>query len=352
MKKNYAKSALIVCYGVVLGLAFFFHSKWKSSYTEATLSWDVSGYYMYLPATFIYKDLKKCAFIPQIIEKYHPTPDIQQGYWHEPSGNFVMKYASGQAILMAPFFAVGHMMALSLDDYDADGFSYPYQISIGIGMLIYSILGIYFLCIILMRYFSDIVSFIVLLSIVIGSNYLLFASVDQSMTHSPLFFLYALLLYLVDQFYKKPYLSAAIYIGVVTGLMTLIRPTEFIAMMIPIFWAIGTKEDFKKRVFFLYKDWKYALAVGFVFILIVSIQPIYWKYVTGEWIVYSYQDQGFSWLKPHFKDYTFSFSSGWLMYAPIMVFAFIGIPFTIYRLKNHVIWIFFLIAYFIVCAWD
>ena len=39
------------------------------------LSWDVFGYYLYLPATFIYHDLglKDVSIIHEIIEKYNNT---------------------------------------------------------------------------------------------------------------------------------------------------------------------------------------------------------------------------------------------------------------------------------------
>ncbi|MBK8444446.1 MAG: hypothetical protein IPL35_13975 [Sphingobacteriales bacterium] len=63
-------------------IAFFFYPKWKQSRTEATLSWDVSGYYMYLPAIFIYKDLRHCAFGDDIIQKYYPSPAFEQAYLH------------------------------------------------------------------------------------------------------------------------------------------------------------------------------------------------------------------------------------------------------------------------------
>jgi hypothetical protein len=42
--------------------AFIFYPKWKQSGVEATISWDASGYYMYLPALFIYQDIKTCSF--------------------------------------------------------------------------------------------------------------------------------------------------------------------------------------------------------------------------------------------------------------------------------------------------
>lgn len=54
------------------------------------------------------------------------------------------------------------------------------------------------------------------------------------------------------------------------------------------------------------------------------IQIAYWKYATGDWVVYSYQDQSFSWLSPHILNGLFSYRSGWLIYTPVMAFSLIG----------------------------
>ena len=135
----------------MLAVAFFYYPKWNKAGTEATLSWDVSGYYMYLPALFIYQDVKQLSFGDSIIRKYYPTPDFQQAFHHAPSGNKVLKYSCGQAVAMLPFFLIGHAIA-GVTDHPSDGFSKPYQVSIGVGMLLYTLIGMYFLYLVLMRY--------------------------------------------------------------------------------------------------------------------------------------------------------------------------------------------------------
>lgn len=83
--------------------AFVYYPKWKLPRTEATISWDVSGYYLYLPAFFIYHDLKNLDFKPGLDEQYYPSSSPYQSYTHT-SGHQVMKYTCGLAILYAPFF--------------------------------------------------------------------------------------------------------------------------------------------------------------------------------------------------------------------------------------------------------
>ena len=61
---------------------FVDYPKWKLDRTEATISWDVSGYYFYLPAIFIYKDIKKVKFKQAIQDKYHPASSPYQTFTH------------------------------------------------------------------------------------------------------------------------------------------------------------------------------------------------------------------------------------------------------------------------------
>lgn len=81
----------------------------------------VSGHYMYLPATFIYKDLKQCRFEGKITEQHHPTSVFNQAFIHEVSSNYVMKYSIRQGSILSPFFLVAHAWASIDAHYPADG---------------------------------------------------------------------------------------------------------------------------------------------------------------------------------------------------------------------------------------
>jgi hypothetical protein len=330
MNRN-SKMALVVSYCLIFGIGIFYYPKWKQPATEATLSWDVSGYYLYLPAILIYRDIQHCNFKDSILNKYHPTPDFQQAFLH-PSGNYILKYTAGQALLFSPFFFAGHIYALILGTYSADGFSYPYQISIGLGMLLYSFIGLYYLRKVLLQYFTDVATAITLIVVVFATNYLDYAAIDGAMTHNTLFTLYAILIYSVIKFYEKPSIQNSILIGFFTGLATLTRPTEFISLLIPLLWGIRNYQDFKFRIAFLRDESKYLIFTVIVFLLIVSIQFVYWKWVSGHWIVYTYGEEGFDWFQPHFIKGLFNFKAGWLIYSPIMILSVIGF---VQLFKNH-----------------
>ena len=64
---------------------------------QAVLTWDAMGYYLYLPAHFIYHDLSRLAFIPDIMREYSPTGSFYQAY--PAPGGPASGPGSGTAIL-------------------------------------------------------------------------------------------------------------------------------------------------------------------------------------------------------------------------------------------------------------
>ena len=162
----YVCCAMLMCYA-----SFFFYPRWQHSGTEAAISWDVSGYYWYLPSIFIYNDLKHQSFKDSILNKYHPTnTEFMQGMKLD-NGNYVMKYAAGMAVMYLPFFTAAHLLAGALG-YPRDGFSPPYQFAIQFGGIFISIIGLWYLRMLLLNFYRDKVVAIVLALLVFGSNYL------------------------------------------------------------------------------------------------------------------------------------------------------------------------------------
>lgn len=318
---NFSKSIFLFCAATLLLVTLAF-PRYTRPGTEATLAWDVSGYYLYLPATFIYHDLKQVSFLPQIIEKYQPSFSPDQAFPIE-NGNQVMKYSAGMAVLYSPFFALGHAAA-KLTDYPADGFSGPYQAAIHLGGVLMAILGLWFLRKILLRYFPDRTVGWTLLLIALGTNFFNYATFDAANAHGWLFMLMALLAHLSIRYHERPTLRMAAGIGAVIGLAALVRPTEALYVFIPLLWGVGSFAALRQRLTFFKKNYLHLLAAGVVTAAIGFIQLTYWQYVSGHWFVYSYGDQSFSFLHPHFVDVFFSYRKGWLVYTPLMVFAIAG----------------------------
>ena len=324
--RRLSSAALVVCF-LMLAATHLYYPKWEQAGGEATLSYDVSGYYLYLPAAFIYHDLKKVAFLPEVIEQYRPTDDPYQTFTHD-SGNEVMKYSLGQAVAFSPFFALAHAYALVSDDYPADGFSRPYQLGISLGSLLIGFLGLFVLMRVLRLYFPDAPVAVTLLTITCATNYLNYTAIDGAMTHNYVFTYYALLLLATHHLYAhrdRPNGWLFPAIGLLLGLMALTRPTEILAAILPLAWGVQLNASSIRSRLGFFGDHISGIATAVICCAAVgSLQLVYWHYVTGDWIVYSYQDQGFDWLHPHLIDGLFSYKAGWLTYTPVMWLALLG----------------------------
>jgi hypothetical protein len=313
-----------VCTALLLVLAWWYYPAPQSGNKSPVLNWDASGYYLYLPATFIYHDLRELNFRDAYLRDYAPTPDFYQAYRDSASGHFVLKYPAGLALQELPFFLAAHAVAAPLG-YPPDGFSAPYQLAVKLGSLLVSVLGFWLIRRALLPRFGEWPTAGALMIMLLGTNYLTYSGAGHAgMTHSWLLTWYAALLLLTPAFYARPGWVRAIGIGAIIGLMTLTRPTALLAVVLPLLWGLTSRVALRERLTFWQQHWRLLLAAGVAGGALLSLQPLYWHYATGRWIVYSYQEQGFNWLKPHLFEGIFSFRTGWLLYSPLLVVALLG----------------------------
>lgn len=187
------------------------------------LTWDVFGYYLYLPAHFIYDDphLTDHKWLDNITENYTTSPTLYQ-LVDMNDGKRMIKYSSGMALLYSPFFFIAHGIA-PLTGYPADGFSFPYQLLILIGSTLWSIAGIFLLLSLLRKFFSELVATIALILVGAGTNYFQIAAIDGTLlTHNYLFTLYIWLILSTVNWHRNPTFKQAISIGISGGLISLV----------------------------------------------------------------------------------------------------------------------------------
>ena len=342
--------ALLIIALIWLYLGAVYYPKWVKPYSEATISWDVSGYYQYLPAIFIYKDIRHQDWMHAVNEKYLPSPAYDQAFGHHDSGHKVNKYAIGQAVLYTPFFLISHAYASLSDQYPADGYSRPYQFGIWFGSLLFSMLGLILLRKILLIYFEDRIVFLTLVALALGTHWLEYASITNAMNHGWLFTLMCILILSTIRFYQKHDTLAILGIGGSLGLAVLTRPTEIIWALVPVLWGLHTIRD---RFSFLFRHWKKVVSAVCLSGLLISLQLVYWKYASGEWIVYTYGDQGFNWLRPALYRGLLGVNIGWWTYTPLMFVAMFG-WYGLYTKNKSIFWPVFLVsmlAVYITLSW-
>ncbi|KAF0196927.1 MAG: hypothetical protein FD166_2205 [Bacteroidetes bacterium] len=321
------------------------------------LTWDVFGYYLYLPATFIYDDpgLANTAWLDKIVEKYEPSPTLYQ-LVPAADGNRVIKYTAGMALLYSPFFFIAHWIA-PLSGYPADGFSLPYQLIVSLGGLFWIVLGIYAFRKLLLKFFNDQTTSVILILIIAGTNFLHLAALDGTLlTHNILFTLYAFLLLSTIEWHDKPSLRAALFTGFLCGLIALIRPSEAICFLIPLLWNTGTRKAITDKISLLRSHPLHPLLALFGALIIGSVQLFYWKKFTGEWFFYSYGNpgEGFRFFPPYLGEFLFSFRKGWLVYTPVMIAVLAGFI-SLYRRHREImpaVAIFFVLDLWIVSSWS
>jgi len=348
--------AFFACAILLVISGAFFYPRWQKWGNEAQLSWDAGGYYWYLPAVFIYKDVKQQHFRDSIMQRYQPTPpnDFQYAFRYEGSDNLVIRYTMGTALLEAPWFFIAHAIAKPMG-YPADGFAPPYQFMIWLGGILFAILGLWYLRRLLLQYYSDSVTAIVLLLLVAGTNYLNYAGIDTGMTHGWLFTLYVLILHSTDRYYRTLQRKYILRTGALIGLAALVRPPEIISVLIPLLWGMDriSVAAIRERLMLFKRQIRHIVPAALICLLILSLQFCYWQYASGRWFIYTYQEQGFSWLKPHLKLYALNYQCGWLLYTPLMFFALAGlVPFLRSGRNRLALLSLVLVNYYIVAAWD
>ncbi|MCB0647753.1 MAG: hypothetical protein KDC49_13885 [Saprospiraceae bacterium] len=349
-----SRRTLYFIYFLVCIASFLYFPKWKLSGTEATLSWDTAGYYWYLPATFIYDDLELLAFSQDILDKYQNTSHFYQAFEYE-NGNMVMKYPMGMALQFLPFFLIAHFIAPILG-FSADGFSLPYQFAIHLESFLFALFGLWFLRKILLNYFSEKLSSLVLISVYLGTNYLSFSSIENAMTHNYLFTWNAFLIYNTIKYNQERKLKYILFIGLSLGISILTRPTEIVSALIPLFWNFDLNRGGGWKAWFtdLAKQWRHVLLVGGIVFAFGFFQLLYYKLIGGDWLIYAYQDQGFSFLSPHVYKYLFSYEVGWLLYNPLFFLVPFGLMWAIKsRKEGSVAMLIYVTIYlYVVTAWD
>lgn len=323
------------------------------------ISWDVYGYYLYLPQIFIQHDLKLKDTKPtlELMQKYKSSATFYQASLLE-NGNHVLKYTAGMAVVYAPFFFVGHGMALSRGE-PADGYSAPYQTMMLWGAIFYAVLGLWLMRAVFRRLFPDWVAMVLLVILVLGSNYYVHVTSKGAgaMSHNFLLTGYAAVLLLTLRWHEGRKWWDALLLGIVCGVMILSRPTEIVCVLIPLLWGLKGPQDLGERVSFLLSHWRHLALVTGTIVVIGGIQLVYWRYVAGTWIVDSYggnPGEGLDLHRPHLWEVLFSFRKGWLIYTPVMGLALLGMV-QLWRRQREIFWavgLYFVLNLYLVSSWS
>lgn len=337
--------------GIVLFLGFT-HLLEESNFKSVIRS-DGKGYYSYLPALFLFNDPTYEQTMGA--ERKYQGKDFNPLYLYKTTdGKIVNKYFPGIALLQTPFFAAATGFAW-LTGREMDGYSTSYHTFYFLGGLLYAILGlILFHRTIRLRYPDNTKSTRYLLIVaLLGSPLIYYLTLRQDLGHLYSFFAFGLFSYLVLQMRVQLTGKKMFFLGLVTGLIVLIRPTNIvIVLLIPFLLGDAKTTAHFFRTVFLHN--KKLLALGLLgFVLLFSLLLLVWKWQTGGWWIWSYSGEGFDFLHPHLFDVLFSFRVGVFVHTPLVLIAVFS---TYYLYKQNRFsflfwWIYFIVNLWIISSW-
>ncbi len=314
---------------------------------------DGKGYYAYLPAIFIYKDMQ-FNFQEKIDYEYYTGVAPPPKDYRNPAGSKkVDKFFPGMAIIWLPFFLAAHILAI-LEVFPKDGYSLPYQYAIALSALLFLWLGARWLQKLLKQFGSgDRTAAFITLTVALGTNLLFYTAMEPAMPHIYSFALISGFAYftfnLFHDFRPKWFVKSLLSLT----LIVLIRPTNGLVVLLIPFFA-GSVPAFRHSISLVVKERK-ALIRGIIQALVLLMIPfVLWYLQTGRLFVYSYGNEKFNFLSPQLADILFSFNRGWFVYTPVAFVALFGfIPLLLYSRSRFFLMALFLGAFIYIssCWW-
>ena len=283
---------------------------------------DGMGYYLYLPASLIDRDL---TLQTTIARSFGGTSPEWAGVNRiRETNRLLIKYPPGEAIMLAPFFLLAHGLTLVSGVAPADGFSVLYQAAAAIGGLCYVLLGLHVLRTLLEQSFSPPVVWWTLVVMVFGTNLFHYATYDSIFSHAFSFCLFALFLHAVERSYARPGAGRTIALAVVAGLITLVRPTNSVIFIFALLSGINGRDGLRERLSLVRRHARLVLAGALVYAATLSPLFAYWKYITGHWIIFSYTGEAFDFSHPQILRVLFSVRKGLFFWSPVLLLATAG----------------------------
>ncbi len=312
-----------------LGLAWYFHRDATTFSNRHELWSDRAGYYIYLPAAFFWHfDARR---MPADL-------DIRTG------GGFAIdslrnridtKYTYGVALMQAPFFVAAGMISRVAGFDSEQGFSIFYMRMMMVAAVVYLILGLWLLKKFLDRYFRPGVVYLVLLLLYAGTHLFYYSLIDGMMSHVYSFFLVSLYLVSLVRFRDTGHYRWFLLLSAALALITLIRPVNLLLVLLLPAWNARGFAAFWQNLRLLAKP-RFLLALAGCLFLAFLPQMIYWRYLSGRWIHFSYGNEGFThWRQPRIAEVLFSPLNGLIPVTPLMLVIVAAILWMLFRKKTN-----------------
>lgn len=308
--------------------------------TRSPIAWDVCTYYSYLPMGFVHHRYEKKVWN---LEEDHK----QIGYYTD---SLPPKMTMGMAISWFPAFMVAHTTAESLG-HKPDGISLPYKVAIHFSLYLYLFWGWWALIGVWNGFrFGPAVQMTGAALLLLGTNLLYYTADETALSHGLNFVLVSMLLHQSMRWWERLKTRHLYAIAALLGYIVLIRPSNAIFAAIPLIMGLNYYPPAKLLTKIPLRPLLIAVVIG---LLMLTPQLIFWKIFHGEWLVYSYGEEGFFWSDPQILNGLFSYRKGWFLYTPLGLFMLIGMVFFARKHPRMGVWlaVFIMLFIYVVFSW-
>jgi hypothetical protein len=207
----------------------------------------------------------------------------------------------------------------------------------------------------LLLWFPDLTVAITLLALAFGTNIFCMVSLDYRSQPILLFSLFAMVVFFTASWHEHQKLIYVISFTIAIGLIILFQPTGYFALLIPVLWDVHDKASWKAKILLIKNNYR-QLDLFISCLAVLVLTPVFfWNISPGEIPLFSFNLPGvFISFSSFLWNDLFSFDHGWLIYTPIMIFAFIGFYF--FAEKNRTIFypvfLFCMLDLFLETSWS
>jgi hypothetical protein len=295
---------------LAIGISWFF--KWNyTGYPLNFMGGDAKDYYSGLVSTFITHDLA------------HQNGN--DWFLLKTSGGTINVHPIGVSVLLLPFFIVACLFAYGFN-FPVDGYSFPFQLSVGIAALFYAVVGLAYLKRLLqLHHVSDKTTALIILLLFFGTNLLNYTLSEAGMSHVYSFSLISVFLYHSSRFVLERENKNLVSAFLILALIVLVRPNNILVLLSIFIWFKSVdecKQFFRKLI----RNKTFYKALVFS-LLIVLTQSLVWYLQSKSLFHNTYKADGFYWLDPQVFKMLFGFDGGFFIYTPLCLLFLSGLIF-------------------------
>ncbi len=250
------------------------------------------------------------------------------GRWPYPAPT-TSKYTIGLALVLLPFYLLGHGAALLLGHLGlpvaADGLSWPYELFYCLGSLVLGVLGLLLCYRGAERRYGSRAAALAVIGVWFASPLTYYLIVENSMSHAVSQFLVSAFLYMVLSEKWPDGRKLQLASGAVLGLATLVRPQDALFGVVPLFLSLSGGGTRKPGSRFLA-----LLITGLAAAVVAAPQSALYLWQYGRLSDIPYLTEGglrgsFDWLHPKIVSVLFSDFHGLFSWHPITLLAVLGL---------------------------